>query len=182
MNADALAFLAHKGFTVAEIVEFARLAERRKDPTNADRQARHRTNRKAAKVTRYSNGVTPSPNDIYSNPHPSPSEISNEISSPVAEPEVDPPLTPDEVLEAWNIRAAELDLPKAKMTDARRKVLRVRIRQCTTDDFTEAIAALGRSAFLRGENDRGWRADFDFFLQSKNFTKLIEGGYDRAAH
>jgi hypothetical protein len=38
--------------------------------------------------------------------------------------------------------------------------------------------ALERSAFCRGENDRGWRADFDFLLQPKSFTKLLEGAYD----
>lgn len=110
---------------------------------------------------------------------------SNEVIAPVpvsTSVDDDRPLTADEVLEAWNIRADELGLPKAKMTDARRKALRSRLRTHTTDDFTEAISALGRSAFLRGENERGWRADFDFFLQPKSFQKLIEGGYDRAAH
>jgi hypothetical protein len=26
--------------------------------------------------------------------------------------------------------------------------------------------------------DTDWRADFDFFLQRKSFTKALEGGYD----
>ena len=32
------------------------------------------------------------------------------------------------------------------------------------------------SPFLRGEKG-DWRADFDFVLQEKSFTKLMEGGY-----
>lgn len=59
MNADALAYLALKGLTLAEVIEFARIAERKKDPTNAERQARHRDSKRNGKVTRYSNGVTP---------------------------------------------------------------------------------------------------------------------------
>ena len=37
-------------------------------------------------------------------------------------------------------------------------------------------------AFLRGDNDRGWRADIDFVLQAASFTKLMEGSYERAAN
>lgn len=62
MNADALAFLAGKGLSIEEIVEFARISERKVDRTNAERQARYREKGKAkkdAKATRYSNGVTP---------------------------------------------------------------------------------------------------------------------------
>jgi hypothetical protein len=62
MNSDALAFLAAKGLSLAEIIEFARISERKTDRTNAERQARHREKRKAVKgekVTRYNNGVTP---------------------------------------------------------------------------------------------------------------------------
>ena len=38
------------------------------------------------------------------------------------------------------------------------------------------------SAFLRGDNDRGWRTDIDFVLQAASFTKLMEGSYERAAN
>jgi hypothetical protein len=54
-----MAYLASKGLSLEEIIEAARLIERKKDPTNAERQARYRERRKQGKVTRYSNGVTP---------------------------------------------------------------------------------------------------------------------------
>lgn len=76
LNSDALAFLAEKGFTVADIVEFARLSERKADPTNAERQARYRERRKERKceaVTRDSNGVIPPIERIHT-----PSSVSNE--------------------------------------------------------------------------------------------------------
>jgi len=37
---------------------------------------------------------------------------------------------------------------------------------------------MAASAFCRGENDRGWRADLDFLCQPKSFNGLIEGKYD----
>jgi hypothetical protein len=37
---------------------------------------------------------------------------------------------------------------------------------------------VGWSKFLRGENDRGWTARFDWVLKAENFTKILEGQYD----
>jgi hypothetical protein len=34
------------------------------------------------------------------------------------------------------------------------------------------------SPFLRGENDKGWRADFDWVLNPNNLAKIVEGKYD----
>jgi len=131
---------------------------------------------------------TPPPNEIYSNPLPEPSVIPDGMTSPAveieageAEPAAEPiELKPEHVVEAWNDMARRNGLSAVKiLNDGRRKKLATRIRQHPIEDWTEAIAAIERSPFLRGENDRGWRADFDFFLEPRNFTKLIEGGYDR---
>ena len=100
---------------------------------------------------------------------------SNEDSSAKA----DPPLTKEEILEAWRTRMVPLGFPAvAKMTATREKQLRARLRDSTIEEWQRAMDALERSAFCRGENDRGWRADFDFLLQPKSFTKLLEGAYD----
>lgn len=42
LNADAIAYLASKGLSLEEVVEFARLQERRSDPTAAERKRRQR--------------------------------------------------------------------------------------------------------------------------------------------
>lgn len=88
-------------------------------------------------------------------------------------------LNGDHVLEAFNAMADRAGLTKAKMTDERRKKLKPFIRRHPIDDITEAIAAIERSPFLRGENERAWKADFNWMLEPRNFTKLIEGTYDR---
>jgi hypothetical protein len=89
------------------------------------------------------------------------------------------PLTKAEVIEAWQSRMVPQGFPAIrKMTGQRERLLRARLRDSTLDEWLQAMAALERSAFCRGENDRGWRADFDFLLQPKSFTKLLEGAYD----
>jgi uncharacterized protein YdaU (DUF1376 family) len=99
-----------------------------------------------------------------------------------AEPTADPPekpLTKQEVIDAWHERMVPLGFPRiAKMTGDRERKLRARLKDSTLEEWLRAFAALERSAFCRGENDRGWRADFDFLLQPKSFTGLLEGKYD----
>jgi hypothetical protein len=84
-------------------------------------------------------------------------------------------------VERWNAMAARTGLATAKsLTPERRKRLRARLAEHGPDAFTEAIAAIERSSFCRGDGRDGWRADFDFLLQASSFTKLIEGSYDRS--
>lgn len=116
------------------------------------------------------------------NDAPSPSQGSNE---PIASTDVDVsadtdrPLTRQEILDAWKERFVPRGHPAvAKMTAQREKQLKARLRDCTIEEWQRAMDALERSAFCRGENDRGWIADFDFLLQPKSFTKLLEGAYD----
>jgi uncharacterized protein YdaU (DUF1376 family) len=89
------------------------------------------------------------------------------------------PLTKQEVVDAWQERMVPQGCPAIrKMTGQRERLLRARLKDSTIDEWQQAMAAMERSAFLKGENDRGWRADFDFLLQPKSFTKLLEGSYD----
>ncbi|NYD88773.1 hypothetical protein [Sphingomonas melonis] len=100
-------------------------------------------------------------------------ESSNELS---------PALRPEHVVEAWNEMASRIGLPTVrKLTADRRKRLNARLREHPVEHWTEAIGAIERSPFLRGDSRGGWRADFDFLLQPSSFLKLIEGSYDRSA-
>lgn len=105
---------------------------------------------------------------------PSPLVSANADTPPAANDDV---LKPEHVVEAWNDTAARIGLSKVvRLTDARRKRLRSMIAQHPPDDFAAALDALERSPFCRGERS-DWKADFDFFLQTKSFTKLLEGAY-----
>lgn len=102
MNSDALAYLAEKGLTLEEVIEFARLAERKKDATNAERQARYRAKRKDGKVTRYSNGVTPPIDRTHTPSDISPSgENQNDRARAKPEPFPKPDWAEDQVWADW---------------------------------------------------------------------------------
>lgn len=57
------------------------------------------------------------------------------------------------------------------------------IRRCIKqvgglEGWKGALEHVVASNFLRGRNDRGWKADIDFIIRDEKFTKLIGGGYD----
>lgn len=153
-------------------------AQRRREK-DRQYQAEKRRNRQS-RQSRQISADAPSPNDIdILTPTLTPLGVSDETPPP---PEIanQPELKPEHVLEVWNAKAPDWGLkPVRKFTPLRRRKVATRIRENTIDEFTEAISAIGRSSFLRGENDRGWRADFDWMLEPRNFTRLLEGNYDR---
>lgn len=171
LNSAMLEQMKAEGLDLDACIRILKAGEKKADPTNAERQARYRAKRKDNAVT-----VTPSaPNDIILNPCEPIG--SNEPIPPDAE---NPVLLPEHVVEVWNELAARRGLKAvARLSPERRRTLKTRIGQNTIQDFTEAIAAIDRSPFLCGQNDRGWKAYFDWMLKPANFTKLIEGTYDR---
>lgn len=86
-------------------------------------------------------------------------------------------------VELYNATASKAGLPLVvwPISERRRKSLDARLRQAKgIIGWQMALAKVAGSQFLCGENDRGWRADFDFVLQEKSFTRIMEGGYDRS--
>ena len=64
------------------------------------------------------------------------------------------------------------------MTTSRTTALRSRLKDpAWRDSWQAALVQGGTSAFLRGENERGWRADVDWFLRPDTVTKILEGKY-----
>lgn len=72
-----------------------------------------------------------------------------------------------------------VSLPKViKPTEKRRKGIQALIKKgYTINDFREAFELAEQSDFLTGKNDRGWKANFDFFLREDKFVKILEGDY-----
>lgn len=71
-------------------------------------------------------------------------------------------------------------IPKIRDLTAERKI-KLKERCRSVGGFKNFLGqietALAESSFLRGENDKGWQADFDFFLQKSSWQKVIEGKY-----
>ena len=93
------------------------------------------------------------------------------------------------LLNNWNEIFGE-KLPKiTKITEQRKAKINSRLplweklaqeRNCDIETLlTEVFNKIKDSKFLLGDNDRGWRADFDWFIQSdKQTMKILEGGYE----
>ena len=87
-------------------------------------------------------------------------------------------IRPEEFANIWNRLRGKF--PKVdKFTDGRRKKIQARIRQgMTLERFMEAIENCHKKPFLRGENDRGWIATFDWLIANEeNAEKAITNPY-----
>lgn len=83
----------------------------------------------------------------------------------------------------WNEAAKRLSLPTIKSMTKKRKTT---IRQQWKDPFwrenwSAAMTKITESDFLQGGNDRGWRANIDWFLRPDTVSKVMEGAYNGAA-
>lgn len=66
-----------------------------------------------------------------------------------------------------------------KLSDARRKAVKARLKKYTTDDLQRAFTLAEQSDFLKGANNRNWSATFDWMLKDANLAKILDGNYTR---
>lgn len=64
------------------------------------------------------------------------------------------------------------------ISDNRRQSIRARVVKFGKDAFREMIIKASESDFMKGDNNRGWIATFDWMIRPTNFQKIIEGNYD----
>jgi hypothetical protein len=88
----------------------------------------------------------------------------------------------DEAASRWNEMAERAGLARVVLlNDTRRGALKRRLAECGgLDGWDTALKRVENSPFLTGDNDRGWKIDFDTLLKPAKFTKLMEGGYERS--
>lgn len=84
---------------------------------------------------------------------------------------------PEEFKEAWN--ALPDPFPKCRsMSEDRKTALRCRLKDAFwLENWRAALEMMPSVPFLRGENNRRWIADVDFFLRAASVTKIIENKY-----
>jgi predicted phage replisome organizer len=63
------------------------------------------------------------------------------------------------------------------LSEARKKAIKARLNTYSVEDFKTVFQNAEESDFLKGKNNRNWRADFDWFIADKNFIKVLEGKY-----
>lgn len=70
--------------------------------------------------------------------------------------------------------------PKCRTLSKKRKdAISARLKVYTFDDFKEVCTNAEGSDFLKGTNNRNWKADFDWIMCDSNFAKVLEGKYNK---
>ncbi|MCR0163165.1 hypothetical protein MKA35_20475 [[Clostridium] innocuum] len=64
-----------------------------------------------------------------------------------------------------------------KLSDARKKAIKARLKTYTADDLQKAFTLAEQSDFLKGANNRNWSATFDWMLKDTNLAKILDGNY-----
>ncbi|HLN52943.1 MAG TPA: hypothetical protein VK212_04490 [Lentimicrobium sp.] len=82
-----------------------------------------------------------------------------------------------EILENYN-RICK-NLPRAvSLSEMRMSHMAARINDHSMEIVKKMLGAAGRSQFLAGNNDRGWKASIDWLFNPTNFLKVVEGNYE----
>lgn len=64
-----------------------------------------------------------------------------------------------------------------KLSEARKKAIRARLRQYSVEDFRNLFQMAEGSDFLKGQNSRNWSASFDWLIKDANMAKVLDGNY-----
>lgn len=64
------------------------------------------------------------------------------------------------------------------ISSKRQDSIRARVREHGKEAFAEMVRKAANSEFLKGNNNRGFQATFDWVIRPSNFQKIIEGNYD----
>lgn len=88
---------------------------------------------------------------------------------------------PQQLADRYN--AICTSLPKVvRLTDKRRRAVRLIYgKGYTPEQLDEVFRKAQSSSFCTGQNDRHWKADFDWLLNEINLVKVLEGKYDNPA-
>jgi len=85
-----------------------------------------------------------------------------------------------EIVELYN--RVCMSLPNVqKLTDSRKRKLTARWKEMPDiEQWKRLFNEVEQIPFLKGENDRGWKASFDWLIENdSNITKVLEGQYRR---
>lgn len=84
----------------------------------------------------------------------------------------------NKVVEIYNTYC--VNLPQVqKLTEKRNKSIDNFLKDFSIEQFEEICKIANVSEFLVGNNDRNWKADFDFLMRTDKATAILEGKYNQ---
>lgn len=89
--------------------------------------------------------------------------------------EIHKPYFPEPYMEVWNIVAKKYGLPLADhVTSEREQKIKTRSKEHSFD-FFKILESIRRNKNYHGDNNSGWKIDFDYIIKSEgNYIKIIE--------
>lgn len=86
----------------------------------------------------------------------------------------------NKIVEIYNATCTKLSKTQ-KLTEKRKKSIDAFLKEFTIEQFQSVCKIANASDFLTGNNDRGWKADFDFIIKADKSTAILEGKYNNSA-
>lgn len=84
------------------------------------------------------------------------------------------------IIKSWNkhIPTAHIKV----FNEQRKRLFKLRFKSFFNESYEEwekFLLRISKIPFLWGNNDRGWKADFNWVLNETNYAKIIEGNYEK---
>ena len=81
------------------------------------------------------------------------------------------------LVDIWNDNCGQLSKVKG-LSDKRNKLCNARLKDNPSADYwSSVIQEVSQNSFCLGHNDRGWKANFDWFIKPETHLKVMEGQY-----
>lgn len=81
------------------------------------------------------------------------------------------------IIEIYNSYCTNLPQVQ-KLTEKRKTAINKLLKEITEEQFQEICIIANNSSFLIGDNDRNWKADFDFVIRPDKAVSILEGKYN----
>ena len=84
--------------------------------------------------------------------------------------------SPKQIIDLFNSICVSFPSVRS-LSDARRKAIKARLNTYSLEQFKAMFEIAEASPFLKGQNNRNWRANFDWLIKDGNFAKVLDGNY-----
>jgi hypothetical protein len=64
------------------------------------------------------------------------------------------------------------------LSEKRKREIKARLKTYSIEQIKEVFIKAEKSDFLKGQNARNWRANFDWLINDSNMAKVLDGNYD----
>ena len=83
----------------------------------------------------------------------------------------------EEIINLYNKYCTKLPQVQ-KITTKRKTAINKLLKEISIQQFEKICIIANSSDFLTGDNDRGWKADFDFIIKPDKSVSILEGKYN----